>query len=242
MPLTESTANEFVRRRIHDEGADASNTYADLSDAQINDSIAEALEQYNNDRPKLAIAEFVGNGTSYYLLSSSLPNWEEGSSYIRQVEYPAKYAADNEYPEYLDMFLDVRIHEQLNATVRTLYLFLPNHSPVAAEKVRVFYTVPSAIADVRTSDEKAFLFLASSYAAERMSSKYSKTDAPTFGADIVNYADRGRRWRQLSEEWKGNYYRHIGRTESGDPKASSNWLDWDSAIADRSFFHRARNW
>lgn len=241
MPWGTTEARQAVRRAIHDAGTQAAYTgHMDLSDAQIDDCVTDALVKYNMDRPTRKIVEITGDGTKFYPISG-LTGYVEGESAILDIQYPAVYAVDGREPEYLDLAHDMRLHEQLVAATRTLYLYFPNHTPKATEKIRVGYTIPTTLDLVRTVDQTTLVKLAASFACLMMASKYAKEGNSTLQIDHINYADKGRRWRQLAEEFEAKYWVAMGYGRQGQPKPHSAFVDWDTGNSYDTLFHYPRS-
>ncbi len=57
-----------------------------LTDAEVQDRIAAALDIYSKDRPRVLLQEYVGNGEHEYALPT---NWVDGFSTLRTIELPA---------------------------------------------------------------------------------------------------------------------------------------------------------
>lgn len=107
--------------------------------------IKAAIEQYSNVRPCTFAQEVTGIAKKYFLISTVLPKWVEGFSSIIRIEYPAIAVASLAagQPQYLNP--DEDWNEDFWATtgtIRTRYLYLPNHTPAATEIFRVTHTIP----------------------------------------------------------------------------------------------------
>lgn len=100
--------------------------------------VRDALDRYSRDLPDYYAQDVTGNATGYYKLSTSLTYWREGFSKIQSIEYPAATIASNEAPQYLTAG-DWR-EDYLSSA--DYYLYLPNHSPAATEKMRITYSRP----------------------------------------------------------------------------------------------------
>ena len=125
-----------VRFRIQDQAT----RNANLTDADIEAAILSALSDFSRNQEAVLIAEFAGNGTSYYALLTALPSWSDGLSSIRNVQYPAPVFSTNDAPSPLDDTAGWSIQDDLVANVRVQYLYFTNNTPLATEQVRVTYT------------------------------------------------------------------------------------------------------
>lgn len=104
--------------------------------------IQAAVERYSRDAPDTHTDDVAGDGGKYYGIAANLSFWIEGFSRITDIEYPAATIANDESPIYLEPedWRDDYWFETVS--VQTRYLYLPNHSPVGTEKMRITYTVP----------------------------------------------------------------------------------------------------
>src|SRR5688572_10967950 len=137
-----------TRYRIQDRESTGSAPFNHLGQADLQAAIQAALIDYSRDFPREVLTEFVGTDDNYYPLSTAAPSWSEGFSAIRWINYPAAVVADNDYPVLLDPETDWSIEEVLAGSptpVRTLYLWLPRHTPGTDETIRLAYTTPQTL-------------------------------------------------------------------------------------------------
>src|SRR3990167_4524583 len=161
-----------VRGRLQDQ--DATNPH--LADADLTIAVRAALERFGGDRPRELVAEFAGDGGQYYALTTALVSWRDGFSSILWIDYPAAVIASDEEPTLLDPALDWTIFPAILSSVRTLYLYFPNHSPTASETIRIAYTAPHTLDDLDAATattidaafEAAFYHLAAGFAAQQL--------------------------------------------------------------------------
>lgn len=111
---------------------------AELSAADRYRAVRQAVALYSIDFPDEVTDDVAGDGGRFYGLAASLSAWSEGASRVLDIEYPAASVANNETPTYLqpEDWDDSYWHNSIR------YLYLPNHSPAAAETMRVSYTAP----------------------------------------------------------------------------------------------------
>ena len=220
MPTTSgATAITAVRRRAGDVNATQR-----LTDDQVDLAIVSAVERYSKDRPREAVVDLTGNGTSFYslaLLTGFVLDW----SIVRRIEYPAGPVATVGTPTFLSPGKDWSIHR----TASVDYLRLTFATPSTAETVRVWYTVPrtwtEASTTVLTPDQNAVLALATSYALDvlaNMSSDNLDTLIPT---DTVDYASIQERFRNQAKAWAARYDAHMGAGSGGNDSGGGGAAD-----------------
>ena len=110
----------------------------DRRDAQI----LAAVDRYSIDRPKTYTDDYTGTGSKYLAATTAMPSWVEGFSRVVDIEYPATASPDDEDPQYLEPEDWRDDYWRTVASVRTRYVYLPNHQPSASETLRITYTVP----------------------------------------------------------------------------------------------------
>lgn len=216
-----------VRRRLRDEAAKSR-----LEDANVDEAIQAAVAEYSRDRPADAVADITGAGSPYIELStSSFAGWTTDFSRVLRIEYPAYAVSTAHTPQFLDPASDWEIYRDTTK----YYIRLIGATPSASEKVRVWYTKPRALLagsptdtdTIVTTDKKAVLNLAASYACEVLASKASGFIDPTVPSDAVNYRDQQAKWRSEADAWRKLYNAHMGRGQESDVRAATVLRDWD---------------
>jgi len=198
-----------------------------LKPGTINAMIWSALQKYSKDAPDEDVVEITGDGGQYYAITS-LTNWSEGFSKIRAVEYPAATLASDEQPQMLESD-DWAIFEDATAK----YLYLPNHSPDATEKVRVWYTVPYTFSgspeavDLPVEDFYAVCLLAASYCCDVLSTYYATHVDVQDGRLAVKRDKVSDKYEARAQKYLGLYLKHKGLPLDGRPKAAGAIGEWD---------------
>jgi hypothetical protein len=130
---------------------------SELSQLRREMMIKAAVERYGQDRPDEITEDESGDGGRYYDLNTLLASWVDDFSRVLSIQYPASAISADEVPVYLDpVDWDDDYYDG-----STRYLFLPNHSPAAAESMRIRYTAPylwaaSATTEVINKDSHGF--------------------------------------------------------------------------------------
>jgi len=209
---------------------------AEYPSASRDEQIKASLERYSKDRPKEVVLDVSGDGGNYYEINTTVfTSWVEGFSRIILVEYPAAAIASDEAPTYLedeDWRDDYR-----DATKR--YLYLPDDTPAATEKMRITYIAPYLFAgatpatDTPEQDFDAICSLAAGLCCEALAAKYGQSMDPTLGADVVNYAEKTDFYARRSKELIALYEEHMGIEEGTAPASAVS--DWD--VEESYLFH-----
>jgi len=208
-----------------------------LASDSIDAQIASALQQYSKDAPDEDVVEFVGDAGQYYPISN-LTNWVEGFSKIRAVEYPAATVASDEQPQMLES-KDYTLFEDATAK----YIYFPTRSPVATEKVRVWYTVPytfsgapSAVG-IPVQDFYAICYLAASYCCDLLSTYYVVHVDVADGRLDVKRDKVSAKYAVMAKKYWEHYRRHMRLPLTDKPKAASVIGEWDVFPQGREYVH-----
>jgi len=180
----------------------------------LEESINEAIEKYNKDKPTETIKEYTGNGTGIYDLPATfIWNFSE----IKQVEYPV----DDTEPE--KDIIAKENYEVYKQPIGTINLLLLDDSPEITEKLRVSYTaLISTISDVLQSDQLAVLNLSAYFACLKEAQKEYNTTSDGQGLDFVNMVASGNSRLNIAKQFKMNYDNHIfGDPEEANRKAET---------------------
>lgn len=198
-----------------------------------------ALERYNKDRPDKPTADITGDGGNYYeITTTTFPGWVDGFSRVLLVEYPAAVIASDEVPTYLE---DEDWQDDYYAGGKR-YLYLPDDTPVATEKMRVTYIIPYVFVagtgeaytiDLPPQDLYALCNLAAGLCCRVLATKYGQSMDPTLGADVVNYAEKTDFYARRSKELIALYEEHMGIEEGTAPASAVS--DWD--LPEAYIFH-----
>ena len=200
------------------------------------EQLKAALERYSKDQPKEVVLDVTGDGGNYYEINTTgFTSWMEGFSRILRVEYPAAVIASDEAPTYLEE--EDWLDDYRDATKR--YLYLPNDTPSATEKMRITYIAPYLFAgatpatDTPEQDFDAICSLAAGLCCEALAAKYGQSMDPTLAADVVNYAEKTDFYARRAKELIALYEEHMGIEEGTAPASAIS--DWD--VEESYLFH-----
>jgi hypothetical protein len=204
----------------------------ELSAVRRQDMIKAALERYSHDAPDEITKDITGSGSKYYIVSSVLfPDFVEGFSRVVSIQYPAATVASNEAPTYLDP--EDWDDNYWVSGVR--YLWMPNHTPTAPEKVRVTHTVPYAFSagevDIPTAHFYTVCLLSAGLCAQAIADKYSRTSDSTLAVDSVDHLSRAQEWSRRARELINMYKELMGLSGGDDTvvQGAGDFVDWDTA-------------
>lgn len=150
-----------------------------LSDTDWANGIAGALGRYSKHRPKISVADIVGNGTHLYAVPAG---WVEEFSSIESIELPI---GENP-PSFLDKDDDFDIYDGSGAE----QIRLINDTPEATESFRVKFTVIRTEATIAANDLDAVANLAAHICLGMLASRYISSKKPAIQADSVNYQSK----------------------------------------------------
>ena len=199
-----------------------------LNEAEKTEAIEDALDQYSKDRPDTAADDITGDGGFDYLLSG-LTNYEDGFSWISDIEYP--YDSSDARRNSIE---GDRWEEYHNGSAK--YLRFLYDTPTTAETIRVHYTIPYEFSAggavvIPLTDFRALCNLAAAKALRFIAAKFLHTGESTLSADVVNYRSKSREALDLAKTYTDAYREHMGITEKGGPQGASVVNDWDMEYA-----------
>jgi hypothetical protein len=191
----------------------------ELDEPTIQDAVNRAVILYSKIRPKQAVTDFSGDGSSY---DFTLPSdWVEGYSRILQVEFPtgnqqATILKSHKYTVY-------------QSATDTYVFRLIEDTPSSTQTVRVTYTIPYTVndssSDVRAQDEEALIDLAAAFCARVLSAKAAQTTQSSLDADPINYLAKVDHWSNVAKRLEGLFKQHFGIT-------SETWIQAVNAVMD----------
>jgi len=221
------TASQTTVRRNLKVASTASDYTVELSNAEINQAVGQALRTFSRDRPRLVTGAISGDGSA---TAFRLPRlWVQGFSGVPEVEYPTgntpRTVIESEEWEILDSVL---------GTQPTRLFSFRNGAPASGtDNIRLRYTTVHRHDDEQDSippnDLDAFLWLASSYCAATLAARQANSSDSTIAADSVNYRDGESRWRSVAKYYQGLYDQHLGRGKDAVVAPAGAVRDWDSA-------------
>ncbi len=163
------------------------------------------LQRYSKDHPLNKVVDVPGNATSDLPLPAG---YEDGFSYITQVEYPGGQVP----AECLEDF-EWSMYRSPDALVVRLLVDVP----AADEVVRMTFTqrhAPDA-STIYPQDENAVIDLAASYCFEGLAAIYAQTGDNSIAADMVNYRTKGQEYLALAKAARKRYCAFFGIEEDG---------------------------
>jgi len=236
----QQTVNVLIKASDNDE---------DLTSADVNNRIKDALQQYGVDFPDLVTEDVNGDGGIYYNLGS-LTSWSEGFSSVARVEYPAAAVASDEAPTILeDEDFDTDYWDGA-----THYIRFINVTPASGEAFRIRYTAPYTFAstpetvDVPGEDFFAICRKAACLACKAIAAKYSRLGDSPLGADSGAHTSKAQEFQNRGDDYCAQYRADMGLppadSTGGQQKAASAYTNMDTAPewpAGRNYiFHRNR--
>ena len=201
----------------------------DLSSVQER-AVNRAMSTHSKHRPRTVVEDISGSGAFDYDLSVALASWDEAFSSVSSVEYPAD-DTDERVPSVDSN--EYRIYEK--PTTGKCLRFL-EQAPATGEKIRVTYTAPHAFVlgddedecTVESRDEDAVQALAASVYAKMLVAAYTLNNDSTIKADSVAHGNQAEGFRELSKDYLGEYYDHMGLDpENKGPRPACVVQDFD---------------
>ena len=169
------------------------------------------LQRYSKDHPLNMVVDIPGNGTSDLPLPEG---YEDGFSYITQVEYPGGQVP----AECLQDFEWSMYRSPTGLVVRLLV-----DVPAVTEVVRMSFTqrhAPDA-STIYAQDENAVMDLAASYCFEALAAIYAQTGDSSIAADLVNYRTKGSEYLALAKAARKRYCVFFGIEDDGKEQTIS---------------------
>jgi hypothetical protein len=167
------------------------------------------LQRYSKDHPLNMVVDIPGNGTSDLPLPAG---YEDGFSYITQVEYPG-----GQVPAECLQDFDWQMYRSPAGLVVRLLVEVP----AADELVRMSFTqrhAPDA-STIYPQDQNAVVDLAASYCFEALAAIYTQTGNNSIAADVVNYRSKGQEYLALAKAARKRYCAFFGIEEDGKTDA-----------------------
>lgn len=208
---------------------------SEMEDGEIEAHIYEALSEYSNDRPRVVVESFNGDGSTY---SFTLTYYAERFTSVYEVEYPGGSQTpvklkDNDYEIYRGVSTtQLRLHRTVPATGETVIV-----------RYTALHSITSLTSTIPEFDERAFVNLAAARCCTTLAAKYlpharrdRSPQALEFRSKIADFQGQSRRYLSA-------YQRHIGSGIEADPTAYTTNVDLDVNLGvpgDRIF--HSRNW
>jgi hypothetical protein len=198
-------------------------------------NIKAAVEQFARDKPWTTTKDTAGDGGRYYALSSTTyPGWDDGVSFISEIEYPVPAIDSEELPSVLDEN-SWQIYEADEADTISKFILFTGVVPASGDDFRVRYNrvyTWTAVDDEAVAIEQNWFYaichLAASYMLKTVAALYASDDElGTYSADSVAWGSKSRDWLKLAEEQEKLYDSATGK---GDTKTSPAMVIGDMDI------------
>jgi hypothetical protein len=210
--LSEFTS--YIRSTIHDSVSD----YQMIpTDGQIEAYVRQGAKEFSKLWPRRNVKDITAVPNQYdYPISGSLENWQDGFSWIKNLEYPAG--------EQLPVYYKADQYMIYNGThVRFL-----EGTPGDTNIIRIVYWSPHVVTATSSSIPELFEYSVANYAAalalESLAAKYSKAQNPDIQADVVSYQTKADLYRRLAKELREQSMEEWG---SGDPETGGQQPSWN---------------
>lgn len=189
-----------------------------LSDPDIVRYIIQAVETYSVDRPYVTSYYYSGDSNTFNFPMPPRFIWQ--FSRIVTCEYPA----DQQIPSTLE-YLDWEIRDQVLGLQPVRFIRMRTVIPdLGANNFYVQYTTrhqySTEFSTVPREDLDAVLWLAGSYCAAAISSKFAGSTDSSIEADVVNYRDSQTKWQSVSEFLKALYINRVVQPDAATPVGS----------------------
>jgi hypothetical protein len=211
--------------------------------------LARAFSVYNTDKPWLVAKKVPGNGTRDFSLASEFGGlYVPGYSYFEKIEYPLNQTPSNllESEEY-EIYDDGTAIDGSNLVLR-----LNGLAPGVTEYLVATFRAerdfpPAGVANFPDTDETfyAVTTLAASMACSILAAAYATSKDSTISADVVNYNEKTRKYRDLARDYREQYNLAVFGSAETDRPLSGAYLDVDQDLnaSDRGqrLFHGGRS-
>jgi hypothetical protein len=197
----------------------------EVGDNAFDQSIAQAINQYSRDFPRIIVESEVGDSGKYYPLSN-LASWEDDFSAITAIDYDASTRiSSDELPKFLS---EDNGDWKYYRDASTRYFVLPNHSPDSGTTLIITYTarhtLDSTTSTIPAQHEKAVVYLSVSELASTLQFHAEKAlDSPA-GAQYISMRNKGSGFRQVGDIFKQKYIDELG---GADIVGASQWREFD---------------
>jgi len=196
-------------------------------------AITEAVSEHSRHRPHAKVADVAGDGATFDIplgAAGGVPDWQEGFSVVRQVEYPA----GEREPILLERDA---WREYVTPTGRVLRLH--TITPQTGETVRISYailhTVSALAGTIPDADFDSVVNLAGSIAAHMLAMSFAQAGDSTIAADSVDHKSKSAEYAARARDLRGLYFRHMGITDEKGAAAASVTADWGRTPGDQEY-------
>lgn len=189
-----------------------------MDDPEIVRYIWQAIETYSVDRPFTTAYYYTGDNNSFDFPLP--PKYIWGFSRVVSIEYPAS----QQIPASLE-YLDWEVRDQVLGMQPVRYLHMRTVIPdTTANNMFVVYTTRHAYSSeystIPKEDMDAILWLAASYCATAVATKFASSSDSTLDADVVNYQTLQSKWRSVSKDLRELYIKRVVEPDAATPVGS----------------------
>jgi hypothetical protein len=167
--------------------------------ADMQEAVAAALQRFTDDRPRIAVDGFVGDGTDVYDLSTKVAggSWDEDTSRVVDVAYPFSAADEN--------LLESEEWHVVELPTVGKSLHIKSGAPAATDYVRVRFTASWTEAAVPARFRSAVAMLAAAAYLRMIAARYAQSGESLLGADAFNRGGAAQTMRSLARDYEDKY-------------------------------------
>ncbi len=216
----------------------------DVADGEFDEAIQRAVNKFSRDVPRTIVADAVGDGGNYYILTTILTSWEDGFSNILSIDYDAgTRVSSDELPQFLD-FDDGAWKFYEDASSK--YLLFPSLAPTSSITFRVRYTArhtldnnqdTSLASTIEIRYEKAIIYLGISEVAAAVAFRLEKSLDPPAGVEFSLMRNRASGMNRLAEIFEEKYRDEVGAISGVIPAAVERDFDLTYLGGEQYMFH-----
>lgn len=183
-----------------------------------------ALKFHSKYKPQVIVEKIDGTDVFDYKLSTSLTNWKDDFSVVRQVEYPVD--DDDQSADILDEH-SWEVYQKPDGH----YLRFLENTPDASEDIRVTYTTfhtctMTGDCTVKQFNEEAVQILGASFFCEMLGTYHAQAGDSTIDADSVNHKSKSSEYTARAKTLRELYFKFFNIVE-GKTRAASLHMEWD---------------
>jgi hypothetical protein len=189
-----------------------------LDDPEIVRYIIQAVETYSIDRPYSTAYLYSGDANTFDFPLP--PRWIWGVSRLIHAEYPAA----QQIPSTLeDLDIDIRddiLGTQPKRSLRMRTIIPDNGSNNFLIWYSTRHSYSTEYSTIPREDMDAVLWLAGSYCAMAIASRYAGSTDSSIEADVINYRDSQRKWTDVGVGLRQLYRARVIEMDAAVPMGS----------------------
>lgn len=197
-----------------------------ISDPDMQTIMAQGKRRLDNDQPNELYYTLQPNAQGWHQMTATAPGWVNQFSVVREMQNPVPTPNGPLQPlvYWVDpisygllTIVDPTSHDPIE-WLRTDVVIQPGNIG------QIAYTVPWEIQGlddgVTTSLTKryqnALELICAAKAAETMAAEADSHIGPNIPADIINWSDKSKQWRDSAVVWEGEYRRELRLDDKGN--------------------------